>query len=423
MRATTTTTHPTDESFAETRIIIEATLNFLSDARFDSQRLRSMLYPHPCAGLYGRTDSFWPKSPSLQNDLQSFASYLDRMIVEFDGAERRLRSYNLSAWLSGNQDVRHIAGGLNDISACLSNYSPACEGYLMPDRGEHITNRATASAEQYRRFANKIRETLQVRVSETEGWANSDSGTLMSVSQAFPAWYLAYRNRDRDMAVKLWYEADRDAVDLLGRTLPLLAAEAGDFFTLQSVGNNLGFDILHKNVDRRNLSVCALAMCARETPYFTYLEDLLEQRRWTHPFFWSESEPSDLDVALQLGSKPLVEKIVEKRIVYDSFARYTRKAIELGRADIAQIFVPWLDEAERNSQSEVKQLAELAREVYQQLKKQYRDALKQDPGTAFNIHHRHNQFPELMEALDRVDVRETSARQITSDIAQACFYF
>ncbi|KAK5099778.1 hypothetical protein LTS08_005493 [Lithohypha guttulata] len=74
-----------------------------------------------------------------------------------------------------------------------------------------------------------------------------------------------------------------------------------------------------------------------------------------------------LDLGLASGIKDIVDKLIQINFASPPFTKDMAKAIELGRADLGNSFLPWLKRATYVSQPEIEKLAQRADKMAQEL--------------------------------------------------------
>lgn len=427
-------THTSQDPFIEESLIILTVCLLLSSCRYACQSLRCMIDPWPYSGLYGHTSIVWPKSSSLRQDNHRFSGLLALQIEALDKVERAVLSYQKSCWANRTQGPRRGVGGIGPILACIFAISPG--GWYPPvtHQGDTFAERGSVSAERYVWLARRVRRLLQTQFSCLGNLLAADGRPLIPISNAFPPSHIAYWNGAKDSAIELWrrsmgpwwldpprtgtYTACPDSTaDVLGRTFPQIVAEAGDFETLGNMSAYIRPETIFAKLDARGLSLCALAICAQGMPDPRCLLWLLSQRKWD-PLCRNRCEPSLLDLALSSGRQENVRTIVDLKIITESYGRYTKKAIELCRADLAACFVPWLNDQAKINQGEIRELARLADNKYEQLKRELRFAMAMsDNALADDISCKLPAFLELVQHLKGLLVQSPSLQEMSADVS------
>lgn len=417
-------THNTPGAFLPKRITILAARLLLRSCLDANRRLKDLIYPWP-TGTSGEK----PKSSTLQRDFGLLASRLDLQMRELDTILNQLGGCDRSLESDPVQNAQQIVDGSAPFRACIEHIKLQGDDGEASGRVSRVASGVSPSPNHYILLSNTICQLLCTHCPGTGGSSNTGTGSFVSINKGLPPSHVAYLNGNKDMAVDLWcwavcqsYSLDQTqtvhadlVVDLIGRTFPQLVAEAGDFETLRKIADRGGDTMLHANHDGRGLSLLALAMCAPAGPDFEVLDMLLSQRPWALSRQHGP-EPSIIDLALLSRNWHVVRWILGQRVACESFEGYVEKAIELAEANIALLFIPWLEEAERVNQGVVNELADLAEEKYRTWTESLNDGTDKTPEFVHKVRCWREGFPQLVVALRKIVVRPTTQRQIIADI-------
>lgn len=405
---------------------MRACLILISCCRYDCQQLRETLYPWPYS-----TQIPLPalKSTTLRDDgnVSAFISGLDVQIRALWGLEYDLFCCTEPWSANGRPEVRRA------ITASVARVVQGGTTNSMTCRYGNIPTIAGVSAEAYKVTAETVRGLLRDRFCGMGDMLTIGQKPQISVEDAFPASHIAYKNGDVDVAIGLWlndlHRSTQNAaehkvrnVDLLGRTFPQLVAETGDFATLEGIRKRVGVGMLDTSTDGRGMSLFALATCAQRSSDFSpsqigFLSWLMSQRSLdSSHHVWPG--PSDLDMALLSGHLDIVRELVGRNVMTESYGRYTQKAIELGRADMAFCFMSGLNDPARTTQHEIRWLVCAARTKLGELNSSWHSVSRVDERLAVDIACRLSQFEILVKNLQALVIIPPTRSDMMTDASR-----
>lgn len=353
-------------------------------------------------------------------------------IKQLESILDQLQAHEAAVEMELFRSTRQIVSGKErSFLACVARIQPHplrqdLEGLSQPDG---VPENFSPSDEQYGSLSKYINAMLWTQFSGTQGSSITGSETFVSLKNGFPASHIAYLNGDRPVALKLWRREIESRlvspgiaftdhnIDLINRTLPQLVAETGDFMFLREIAECDKDAVRYAHHDRRGLSLLALAICAPQGLDSGHLSFLLEHRLSPlsrHPGI----EPTIIDLALLSRNKDIVSLILQQRISCESYEMYVEKAIELGEAYIAHLFVPWLCEAVRSSKTTVERLTSLVVKKDAEWTEMSNSGMRTNQAWLRRFECWQRESTELVRALRKIVVQRASGQQIAADIDQ-----
>lgn len=245
------------------------------------------------------------------------------------------------------------------VHHCTSTYEVAAvrHGFMSED-GPQIYQ---SVAKQLAQFMQEILLVVTRNFASTKRSTNDTYPARMpwDLVNPFPPSHLAYWNHDRTSANLLWQRAGFANIwtDILGRSYAHIVVEAGDIQTLSHIGSLSDDEAIRcAGIDAQGRSLLAVAAMLGNQDAFTICKDRCADRRPKT----ARTGQSLLDLAIRAGSRTIVRKMLEEKVVDPPYIQMLETAIELGRRSIAEDLLPWIEAEAWQNSKHVEKLATLA---------------------------------------------------------------